>query len=113
MFADDVKKRSGGKLGRFAAISGMPLLLIVQAIGLEVEPELARKFASPSARVPHEISGPVRRGESHLAPHIARKVMEQLRWLAERNDDPRAGAPRRPELPALLRDAGAPSARRE
>ena len=35
MFADDVKKRSGGKLGRFAAISGMPLLLIVQAIGLE------------------------------------------------------------------------------
>src|SRR5690349_16371094 len=28
----------------------------------------------------------VRRGESRLAPHIARKVIEQFRWLAERSE---------------------------
>jgi DNA-binding NarL/FixJ family response regulator len=52
----------------------------------------------------------VHRGESRLAPHIARKVIEQFRWLANRNGDPglseaAAGAQR--EVPALARESDA------
>jgi len=51
----------------------------------------------------------VHRGESRLAPHIARKVIEQFRWLADRNDDlgaSESSAAQRPqrEVPALLRE---------
>jgi DNA-binding NarL/FixJ family response regulator len=56
----------------------------------------------------------VHRGESRLAPHIARKVIEQFRVLAERNDDREASAalearPAR-EVPALLREPETASA---
>jgi DNA-binding NarL/FixJ family response regulator len=57
----------------------------------------------------------VHRGESRLAPHIARKVIEQFRWLADRNAD--AGAndtvvseASQPEVPALLREPSTSSA---
>jgi DNA-binding NarL/FixJ family response regulator len=51
----------------------------------------------------------VHRGESRLAPHIARKVIEQFRWLADRNDDLAASASSaaqlpQPQVPALLRE---------
>jgi DNA-binding NarL/FixJ family response regulator len=56
----------------------------------------------------------VHRGESRLAPHIARKVIEQFRWLADRNAE--AGASnnvaaetQQPEVPALLREPNAPT----
>jgi DNA-binding NarL/FixJ family response regulator len=52
----------------------------------------------------------VYRGESRLAPHIARKVIEQFRWLAGRGDDPAQTAPRASEIPVLLRKPGAPRA---
>jgi DNA-binding NarL/FixJ family response regulator len=54
----------------------------------------------------------VHRGESRLAPHIARKVIEQFRWLAERNENLPAPdwAPAEAEAPALSRDP-TPSAR--
>ena len=56
----------------------------------------------------------VHRGESRLAPHIARKVIEQFRWLADRNDDlgaseASAAEPQQPEVPALLREPHGPS----
>jgi DNA-binding NarL/FixJ family response regulator len=52
----------------------------------------------------------VHRGESRLAPHIARKVIEQFRWLANRNGDPAlseaaAGAQR--DVPELARESDA------
>ena len=55
----------------------------------------------------------VHRGESRLAPDIARKVIEQFRVLAERNDDKEnsvgpAAQPVR-EIPALLREPEAAS----
>jgi len=50
----------------------------------------------------------VHRGESRLAPHIARKVIEQFRWLADRNDT--AGASPAPEISVSPRDPDAPRA---
>jgi DNA-binding NarL/FixJ family response regulator len=47
----------------------------------------------------------VHRGESRLAPHIARKVIEQFRHLAERTGDAAARERVPTELPALLREA--------
>jgi DNA-binding NarL/FixJ family response regulator len=56
----------------------------------------------------------VHRGESRLAPDIARKVIEQFRWLAERNvnadtGDTGAAETPQPDVPALLRDSSASS----
>jgi DNA-binding NarL/FixJ family response regulator len=47
----------------------------------------------------------VHRGESRLAPHIARKVIEQFRHLAERTGEVAAREQVRTEIPALLREA--------
>jgi len=49
--------RCAGPGGRFPAICGMPLLPIVMAIGCEGRATTGSDLASPSSRVPHEISG--------------------------------------------------------